>query len=108
MNTQLSAEEIPDAVRRLVRDMYQLYGFSQPRDINKGYCDRFARYLVETLDRGHTAWGDTIAPDMSHADAHCVAVIAGRYYDAETPNGVDDVRDIPFFRRCRDIHEEEP
>lgn len=106
MKARRDTEEIPALVRRLVEDMYQLYGFSRPQDINKGRCDRFARYLVETLDRGHVAWGDTVAPDMPHGDAHCVAVIDGRYYDAETPDGVADIRDIPFFRRCRGIYKE--
>jgi hypothetical protein len=106
MNTQLSAEEIPDAVRRLVREAIDECGFVDARDINSGSCDQFAKDLVATVGRGKEVWGNMIDPEMPGSDSHCVAAIDGRYYDAEVPEGMDDIRDIPYFSECREIYEE--
>ena len=30
---------------------------------------------------------------------HCFVEYQGRFYDSEAPEGVDDYRDLPFFKR---------
>lgn len=103
---QLTAAEIPDTIRRLIEEAVRVCGFVDARDINSGSCDQFAGDLVATVGRGKAVWGDEVDPGMPGADSHCVAEIDGRYYDAETPEGVADIRDISYFRECREIYED--
>lgn len=62
-----------------------------PWDINNGQCEEFAELAVRAIP-------GSCAEDLydEHDLAHVVVVIDGRYYDAETLDGVDSVQGLPI------------
>jgi hypothetical protein len=57
-------------------------------DINNGQCEEWAYAAAELIPEAFPAWMD---------EDHCVLVYRGRFYDADCPDGVDDVEDLPMF-----------
>ena len=94
-----------DRISRIIRELIQEWGRS-PYDINNGPCEEFA---MEVIDRSGLPYaGPTweIYEDSTDGVAlpgHVWAVHGGRNYDAEAPDGVDDWRDLPLFRRIRGL-----
>jgi hypothetical protein len=78
-------------------------------DINNGLCEAFAQDVLEICG-GETRdcyglWLDEIPGFVGDGD-HYVIYFAGKYYDAECPNGVDDWHDIPLIRNKDKTREE--
>lgn len=71
---------ITDEVWALYDRWYEDSGID-PEEINSGGCRDFARQLVEAVGRGEVIYRQ----DHGHA----AALIDGRYYDSETPDGAD-------------------
>lgn len=68
----------------------------QPADINNHYC----RYVAETVvDRVGDQYDLQILEDGGRGFVHTWIAYAGRHYDAECTDGVDDYQDLPFFQR---------
>ncbi len=84
-------------VTEVIQDTVRRYG-GRACDINEGECEIFSEILVRALD----ANGLSGAWQGSNWD-HSWVVYQGRYYDAETPNGVGNPRDLPFFHRHPDL-----
>jgi hypothetical protein len=57
-------------------------------DINDGYCAQWAGRAAELIEGSYPVWPTS---------DHCVLAYQGRYYDADCPDGVDDVDDLPMF-----------
>ncbi len=67
-----------------------------PREINREHC----RYVAETVaDRVRDDCDVRILVDGGHGYAHTWLACDGRHYDVECPEGVEDYRELPFFRR---------
>lgn len=111
--------EISDAIREQI----EWYKVHRPenhcgRDINAGYCDEFAReiaYDYPGLERDgnlveiwSTGFFDADENGMSDLPAHAFVKWKGKYYDAEDPNGVEDWRDLPLYRRWRKPEDGDP
>ncbi len=83
----------PRDVPATVRDLVAEYGLA-PREINAGNCDEFAWDLAGRI-------GGNVQESGPGQPAHLWVMHRGRLYDAECPDGVRRVKDLPFFRRCR-------
>lgn len=86
-----------------------------PQEINNGGCQDFAEFVVEQLTESGDLHG--LAVDMEWFDEiagaerdlgelyddgfpwHVWVYHRGRHYDAEAPDGVEDWKDLPFWRR---------
>lgn len=93
------ATEVAEALRE-VRDELLSNPVSPrvdaPRDINLRYC----RYVAETVaDRLGPDRPVAVLEDGGRGFVHTWLAVEGRHYDAECVEGVDDYRDLPFFRR---------
>ena len=68
----------------------------EPADINRHYC----RWVAETVaERVGDAHGLEVVTDGGRGFVHTWITYDGRHYDAECVEGVEDHRDLPFFRR---------
>lgn len=69
--------------------------------INEGECDQFAREIADTVPGAAMTWdfeqsGDT---KTEFHYMHCFVLYRGRFYDSETPDGVDHWMNLPTFQR---------
>ena len=62
-----------------------------PKDINRGNCYRWA-YVAYML-----YGGDLIS--VERFGAHAFIKIGNKYYDSESPQGVEDWKHLPFFTK---------
>jgi hypothetical protein len=96
---------LPRRISRIIRELVREWGKS-PYDINDGPCEEFALEVMDQsgLPYGPPAW--EIYEDSTDGVAlpgHVWIAHGGRSYDAEAPDGVDDWRDLPLFRRIRGL-----
>lgn len=76
-----------------------------PEVCNNGFCDVFAEKFREEYPGAElwsTDWG------LGYTFGHVWVRYKGKFYDAETPNGVDDWRDIPFIQRLYKLRKKYP
>jgi hypothetical protein len=85
---------ITDAIIELVR----AYGYSA-EEINDGQCWDFAEDLQKLFPEGEVQDNRTLTGRDEGWD-HAFFRLDGRYYDSETPNGVDDWMQLPCCQRC--------
>lgn len=89
-------EQLPDVIRGVVNRWGR-----DPCDINMGECAIFADAVrdqvpdVTVVDNVEWVAQGAFDVKAEHAFLEC----GGRFYDSETPDGVDDWRDLPFFQR---------
>lgn len=78
---------------------------AHPYDINNGLCDCFATDIEKDVTEAIGLWLEEI--DSKYEDlSHCVIVYQGRYYDAECPDGVEKVEELPFFKNKNKTRDE--
>ena len=97
-NVKLELQEemgLPDVVRRLAG----AYG-DHPWDINNGNCDLFAEDLVLAAEQLGKQGQVFVTPEDEDLPGHCWVLVGGKHFDAETPEGVVDWRELPIFKRC--------
>jgi hypothetical protein len=71
-----------------------------PWDINNGLCEEFATIIWERFDRCSIEILSN--EDLSEEEyTHTFMKHGNLFFDAEAPNGVDDWRNLPFFKRER-------
>jgi hypothetical protein len=63
---------------------------------NSGFCDIYASKLSKLLP-GSVQW-DTEEQGPSGTLGHVWVEFKGKFYDAETPDGVDDWKDLPWMQ----------
>jgi len=96
VNLELQEEMgLPEILRRLVG----AYG-SHPRAINNGNCDLFAEDLVLAAELFGEQGQVFVTPEDDELPGHCWVFMRGKHFDAETPEGVVDWRELPIFKRC--------
>jgi hypothetical protein len=88
---------IAQVIATLVTEYRERHGVTA-EEINEGQCEDFAKDLKrqvggeiqdnEMLNRAELDW------------YHAFLFLDGRYYDSETPNGVEDWRQLPCCQRC--------
>lgn len=65
-----------------------------PRQINDGRCNDWAWFVWNRMP------GTLIGGHRIDAEGHAYIFYRGRYYDAETPKGVKQWWQLPWFRRA--------
>jgi len=68
---------------------------------NSGFCDIFANKISEKLPGAEMY--TTYQSDGSGTFGHIWIKYKGKYYDAEIPNGVKKLEDIPYIKRIGEI-----
>jgi hypothetical protein len=67
------------------------YNDRPPMAINCGLCHDFAYDVISLAECGNIV----VVADHCHSIVH----YKNKYYDSESPNGVDNVDDIPYVKR---------
>lgn len=90
--------DIIDSLVALYRELYAADAY----EINCGSCYDFACDLIDIYGSGDALWHDDML-DCTEQEAaywsHCFTRINNKYYDSECPEGVDNWRELPCFRR---------
>ena len=85
------------AIRDIIIELVRAYSM-KPYDIDNGLCDYFASDLVAALEAiGKVADMDW-TPDDDELPGHMWVECEDRFYDAETPMGVADWRELLIFK----------
>jgi hypothetical protein len=92
------AEMVMRAIREWFDRQKEEFGREiEPYQVNCGMCDELAQYVEETIDGAEMFVVEDEFPELSHI-SHYAIRYKGRYYDAEAPCGVDDVRELPIIK----------
>lgn len=81
--------DITESISALANQYQQEHGASV-EEINDGYCLDFATDLKRKLRGGRV---------ITAYDGHAFIKYRGRYYDAETPTGVSEISQLPYYQR---------
>jgi hypothetical protein len=110
---EISKDPTPDDITRILKrtgDEQDLYVKDwdefTPELCNDGFCDIFAEKFREEYP-GAELW-QTSASTSSWGFGHTWVKYKDKFYDAETPNGVKDWRDLPYIQRLYQVGKEYP
>lgn len=93
-----SLMETNNPATRAVHDLLKKdYRGERPEEINNGNCFGFAATLAGKIGDGARTVSTMGKPGVF--PGHWVVEYKGRYYDAESPEGVDDLKDLRYSRR---------
>lgn len=100
--SDISPEVINKVLKQTEKEAKQNYDVDwdelTPEMCNQGFCDDFASNLRKLYPGAKLRQTFTSAnPNM--AAGHVWVEYKGKHYDAETPNGVSDWKDIPHIQR---------
>jgi hypothetical protein len=84
--------ELIDKINNEYREDYTTL---TPQEINDGYCDVWATLFVQKFGGKHQ-WSFDFPNDPS---GHSWVLLNNKYYDAEKPDGVSSLEELPFFQR---------
>jgi hypothetical protein len=84
-------------VRWLTRECCKEWGCTS-RQINNGMCDEFA-YKLQPYLPGSLVFECSLDND-SDWPTHFWVKYEGKCYDSQCPEGVDDWKDLPLYRKC--------
>jgi len=110
---EISKEPTPDDITRILKrtgDEQDLYvkdwNEFTPELCNDGFCDIFAEKFREEYP-GAELW-QTSASTSPWGFGHSWVKYKNKFYDAETPNGVKDWKDLPYIQRLYQIGKKYP
>ena len=76
-----------------------------PEICNDGFCDIFAEKFREEYP-GAELWGTDYS--VGYTFGHVWVKYGNKFYDAETPNGVEDWKQLPYIQKILDLHKKYP
>lgn len=96
---------------RLVEEFISSGNYETPENINNGGCLYFANQLVELAGKGivihgkdfYTLWTDLYDQPAGYG-GHWVALIDGKLYDAENPDGVNHPDELNIYIRSHNYN----
>ncbi len=91
-----------DKIANIIFNLYKKYN-EHPFKINCGLCEYFADELNEELIKANIGQGDVLWIDEIDPAINCQHVVLkfeNRFYDAEEPYGVKDIKHIPCVARA--------
>ena len=91
-------DDIGQAIRWLAEQYKRASGLS-PRQINQGQCDNFASDLQSLVSDSRLFCSEQFEDEWPDVPGHCWVEFEGKWFDAETPDGVDEWKDLPIFVR---------
>ena len=89
---------IEKVIPQLVQVHKILHAWKDAEDINNGGCVDFADDLIELFPDGRSIDLEEVMPDV--IEHHSFFQYNELYYDSETPCGVSDWKQLPFFKRA--------
>ena len=102
--TKVSEDLTPDDITRILKrtgeeqDLYvKDWDEFTPELCNDGFCDIFVEKFKEEYP-GAELW-QTSASTSPWGFGHSWVKYKGKFYDAETPNGVKDWKDLPYIQK---------
>jgi hypothetical protein len=109
--SEITPEIIDKVLKQTEKEAKQNYQVDwdelTPEMCNQGFCDDFANNLKK-LYPGAELWQTGISANPNTAVGHVWIKYKGKYYDAETPNGVDTWKEIPHIKRIYDRYGKYP
>jgi hypothetical protein len=110
---EISKEPTPDDITRILKrtgDEQDLYVKDwdefTPELCNDGFCDIFAEKFREEYP-GAELWQTSVSTSP-WGFGHTWVKYKDKFYDAETPNGVKDWRDLPYIQKLYHVGKEYP
>ncbi len=91
-------------ITEVIKNTAKEFGYSTEY-LTEWICDGFAEKVASKVPGAKVCWDCDIDPMQSHlgensrSPSHCFIVYEGRYYDAASSEGVDDWRELPFFKQ---------
>jgi len=76
-----------------------------PEICNDGFCDIFAEKFKEEYP-GAELWGTDYG--VGYVFGHVWVKYNNKFYDAETPNGVEDWKNLPYIQKVLKIYKKYP
>jgi len=69
--------------------------------INEGFCGYFAEDIAKQIDGAVAIWDNEKIHSTTKLQSyhHCFILFEERYYDSESPEGVDHPKDLFFYKR---------
>jgi hypothetical protein len=102
----------PDDINRILKrtgeeqDLYEPdWEEFTPEICNDGFCDVFAEKFREEYP-GAELWGTDYGIDYTFG--HVWVKYGNKFYDAETPNGVEDWKQLPYIQKVLDLYKKYP
>lgn len=102
---EATQEQVEKVIREQKREFMEKLNTSTPRMINQGSCIDFAEEVRKRTPEDvfpmsiHMMYEGEPPKDMRIYGGHEWIYFFGKHYDAEAPEGVDDFRELPFFKR---------
>lgn len=88
----------------VIRSLHKNYKCT-PYEINNGQCDAFANDIIQHM--GGSVWTSGLSSetgDFNNLPTHDFVEHKGKFYDAETPDGVDEWHQLPIFQKAMKEH----
>ncbi len=84
---------------------------ADPTEINKGHCEEFAMTVIRKLGGCSDALYEMCTQNVDPKEQmdlpyHVWIFCNGRHYDSESPDGVDNWRELPIFTKFEVCGEE--
>ena len=85
-----------ELIDRINDEYMENYKTLTPSEINDGYCDIWAELFVEKFGGKHY-WSFEFP---TGGCGHSWVKLNNKFYDAEVPNGVSSIEELPFVQRA--------
>ncbi len=94
-------------ITEIINELVSIWGKS-PHDINCGECVEFAQSVIEEMggesEDLYNLCNLNFDPKwLTELPGHAWILYKGRHYDSESPNGVDDWRELSIFEKFKGI-----
>jgi len=94
-NVNIDSKFNSDLINYINKEYREDYTTLTPREINDGYCDLWASLFVKKFGGEHQ-WSYDFP---NEPNAHSWVKLNNKFYDAEAPNGVSSLIELPEFQR---------
>jgi len=97
---------ITEEITKMVQTAKEKHNLS-PREINNGLCEEFAMAVIERMggysdnleEVSTESFVNIESDEWANYPGHVWIYYGDKFYDAECPQGVNDWRELPIFRR---------
>ena len=94
-NVNIDSKFNSDLINYINKEYREDYTTLTPREINDGYCDLWASLFIKKFGGEHQ-WSYDFP---NEPNAHSWVKFNNKFYDAEAPNGVSSLTELPEFQR---------
>jgi hypothetical protein len=94
-NVNIDSKFNSELINYINKEYHEDYTTLTPREINDGYCDLWASLFIKKFGGEHQ-WSYDFP---NEPNAHSWVMLNNKFYDAEAPNGVSSLTELPEFRR---------